>query len=276
MSDYERLWPSRGNYGRPEVTPAPLSRLSGGDPSQKVLSSLRNCPSLLHVLPCSSAASLPQLSFLFSPLQCLQSILHPERHCSGWSGPQARALLTSLKVHQEVNPSQVSRLCFCLSFLFFCAPGKVYCALCAVPITATSSCLKQHCLGYWSGKGEQKTFVEPQHIKKCKKRAEMAPPEPPPHVTSTLTYSILPSETLARALARQSVWVSPPATGQKIPGTRKSQALKEYGQGDPRGQKRPKDPDPGGSCVIVAIGLFAWWEQGATLGLLRASGEYKG
>ena len=84
-----------------------------------------------------------------------------------------RALLTSLKVHKEANPSQVSRLCICWSFIFFFPPGKVYCALYAISINATCSGLKQHCLGYWVGKGEQRTFAEAPHVKKCKKRAEM-------------------------------------------------------------------------------------------------------
>ena len=60
-----------------------------------------------------------------------------------------------------------------LSFLDGPFPsGKVYCNLCGKSIAANSSSLKQHCVGYNSGKAEEKKWCESDHSKKVKKRQE--------------------------------------------------------------------------------------------------------
>ena len=43
---------------------------------------------------------------------------------------------------------------------------QLYCKLCAKKVTATSKCIKSHCLGYQVGTGENKTFKESVHAKK--------------------------------------------------------------------------------------------------------------
>ena len=53
----------------------------------------------------------------------------------------------------------VCRLFFYSALKFFPFEGKVYCNLCAKFLVATMSTIKQHCVGYFSGKGEQRIIA---------------------------------------------------------------------------------------------------------------------
>ena len=68
---------------------------------------------------------------------------------------------------------------YCVADMFF-PIGRVYCSLCATSIAASCSALKQHCTGYWYGKGDAKKFFETAHAKKVKQRDEKAAATPPP------------------------------------------------------------------------------------------------
>lgn len=66
--------------------------------------------------------------------------------------------------------------------------GKVYCVLCAKSIAASASAIKQHCVGYFDGKEENRKFHESAHAIKAAKRdrrvaAEVAAqPHAPPSI----------------------------------------------------------------------------------------------
>ena len=62
-------------------------------------------------------------------------------------------------------------------------PGKVYCSLCCKLIVATASGIKQHCVGYYAGTGDARTFHESLHASKAKRRDQrvaMMPSTNPP------------------------------------------------------------------------------------------------
>ena len=42
-------------------------------------------------------------------------------------------------------------------------PGKVYCSLCSKAMLANSKTIKAHCLGYFEGKGDKRTYFESKH-----------------------------------------------------------------------------------------------------------------
>ena len=55
---------------------------------------------------------------------------------------------------------------------FYLCLGKVYCVLCAKSLVPSASSLRQHCFGYYKGTGENRKFIESDHLKKAKKRKE--------------------------------------------------------------------------------------------------------
>ena len=57
-------------------------------------------------------------------------------------------------------------------------PGKVYCKLCAKTLCASASTIKQHSVGYFEGKGDDRKFHESMHAAKVKKRAARAADTP--------------------------------------------------------------------------------------------------
>ena len=54
----------------------------------------------------------------------------------------------------------------------FLSIGKVYCTLCAMSFAVSSSALKQHCTGYWYGKGDNWKFHETKHMQKAKQQQQ--------------------------------------------------------------------------------------------------------
>ena len=137
--------------------------------------------SFLKSFVCSRVPSFVEIAFL---LLLMSSKSHSAGRTAAqwvtWAQGEGYTDIVEHAPGSEPTPGLKCLLITCI--LLFTITGKVYCTLCAMPLTASASALKQHCAGYWYGTGESKKFYDTKHSQKVKKRkadAEAAPPPAP-------------------------------------------------------------------------------------------------